>query len=85
MLAGGFCGFAGERSDWSDTQTITIGEVTPTATPTESTPAQTASDQLVTQNTVLFGLEWKDIAIVLLGVVVAVLVLALALLGIKKR
>jgi hypothetical protein len=26
MLAGGFCGFAGERSDWSDTQTIIIGE-----------------------------------------------------------
>lgn len=77
----------GESSGWSSTQTITIGENTPTtsAEPIESTPEQTASDQLVTQNKVLFGLDWKDIAVALLVVVVAVLVLALVLSRIKKR
>ena len=36
MLAGDFYGFTGERSDWSNTQTITIGESTSLSSPSSS-------------------------------------------------
>jgi hypothetical protein len=84
--------FEGELSDWSSTQTIAIGEIAPTVTPTnqpvQSTPAptQTATpDQAVTQDKVLFGLDWKDVAVALLVVVVAGLAFALAWSRLKKR
>lgn len=48
-----------------------------TPTPTETAPTQTGNVQQVTQDTVLFGLEWKDLALVLLAVLAVVLILAL--------
>ncbi len=90
----GYYRFTGQRSEWSSTQTITIGESTPTMepttptqptpTPTESTsPTQNPTDipaQPYTQTDVLLGLEWKDIVIALLGGVVAVLVVTVTVL-----
>jgi len=43
MMAGGFCGFAGERSDWSNTQTITIDANGSTSTPNTSPPQNSTS------------------------------------------
>ncbi len=57
-VIGRYYRFVGEKSDWSKTQTITIGESASNTTP---------------------PLEWKDIAIAVPGVVIAVLVLALVL------
>lgn len=82
----GFYSFTGQSSDWSNTQTITISSSAPTATPktsASSTPTSNSST-LPTQNPTaspsqsgsddafLFGLDWKDIAL-LLGVLVVVL------------
>lgn len=53
----------GEKSDWSSTQTIVIGEIIPTT----ETPTATAT---------LFGLDWEQLVIVLF-IVVAVLAAAL--------
>lgn len=76
----------GEKSDWSSTKTIAIGEIlpttdAPTAPAPQSTPTQTAtvtptqnppttSNQPVTQSGAVFGLDWKEIAIVVLAVLV---------------
>jgi hypothetical protein len=54
MLAGDFYGFTGERSDWSDTQTLTLGEsqtstsspaTTPTPTPPNFGPTSSPSPE----------------------------------------
>jgi hypothetical protein len=78
-----------EAGDWSNTQTLTIGndEVTtqtppPTTThpPNTQTPTQNSTVtplQPVTQTDVLFGLDWKETAIIMLVGIVAVLATAL--------
>lgn len=91
---------AAAESGWSNTQTITIGENTSTTeTPTtpapQSTPTQTAtvtptqnppttSNQPVTQSGAVFGLYWKEIAIVVLAVLVAVSWVAIVVLWRKR-
>lgn len=80
--------FEGQTSGWSSTQTIAISDnsiTTPDISPSPSSitpkpsdsPSQepTATpDQPDTQTGVLFGLDWEQTAIVLLGVVVVLLV-----------
>ena len=69
--------FTGEVSDWSNTQTITIGASAPTATPnafTSPTQNPTSTPQQVSsQSGALFGLNWQSIAIIVLSVMVAAL------------
>jgi hypothetical protein len=76
MLAGGFCGFAGKRSDWSDTQTITIGETTSTNQPMQSTPTPTQTDAVL-------GLNWEQTIIATMGI--TIVGLAAALVFSRKR
>lgn len=80
--------FEGKTSGWSDTQTLTIPANDSTSTPSSS-PTFTASpsqspiatpQQPSTPSGVLFDLDWSQIAITLLGVIVAALVFALVLL-----
>jgi hypothetical protein len=82
--------FRGESSDWSSTQTVTVGDssftTNPTATPSHSpispTLAQsptTMDQQQDTKNAVFFGLDWEQIAVIILGITVAVLAFALVL------
>jgi hypothetical protein len=40
MLTGGFCSFAGEKSDWSDTQTLTISPLDPPTPSNEPEPVE---------------------------------------------
>ena len=50
MLAGSYMGFTGERSDWSNTQTITIGEIqtqTPVPTSTPYNEPQPSDQQVI--------------------------------------
>ena len=84
--AGNFYGFTGEKSDWSNTQTVTIGESTastPIVTPNASVaPSQNPTampSQSGSQNTPLFTLGSEQIAAIVF-VIVAVLTLAMALL-----
>jgi hypothetical protein len=79
--------FTGQSSDWSSTQTITIGENTqstpaPTATPAQS--PETNSDQSVSQLSVVFGFEWEKTAIVMLAVLVAASWVAIVVLWRKR-
>ncbi|MFA5573128.1 MAG: hypothetical protein WDA42_08465 [Candidatus Bathyarchaeia archaeon] len=84
-----YCVFTGESSNWSNVQTVSIPEGTisvsilptstesPTATPSQN---QTATPkQSSTQSGVWFSLDWEQIAIILLGVTVIMLVFALVL------
>jgi hypothetical protein len=72
-LGDGYYSFKGESSDWSPIQSISIDEVTPTATPNlTATP-----DQAVTQTNVVLGLSWEQTAIALLCIAVIVLIIAL--------
>ena len=87
--------FTGVTSDWSNTQNVIIPANTPlssTNSPSPSSPtlAPTSSpiasqnpaatpDQPDTQWGVLFGLDWEQIAILLLGVVVVLLVVVVVL------
>jgi hypothetical protein len=64
-----------EASDWSNTQTITIGTNTPTATPESSE----------NQSGVLFGFNWEQTALVVLCILVIVLVIVDLLVHFKKR
>jgi hypothetical protein len=89
--------FTGKCSELSDTQTVTIGETsapTPTRTPTSATPNPTVTAQLSqtttneptqpdTQTVALFDFDWEIVAIV--GLVVAVTVLAVGLLVVWRR
>lgn len=90
MLAGNFYNFTGEASDWSSIQTVTIDKsIVSVPTPTISTPTPTepASQnpnyptarpiQPATQTDTLLSLDWRDIAIVLLAVVLGAVVLVM--------
>ncbi len=81
--------FVGKSSGWSNTQTITIDESTPTATPT--TPSPTASalpsqnpevtpTQPITQTGLLFGLDWEKTVLAVLALAVAILAVAVVVL-----
>jgi hypothetical protein len=82
------------ESDWSSTQTITIGSnvstPTPTTSPTSTTPVSPSQSpyatplQPNTQSDVLFGLSWEQAAVVVLGVLVAVLATTLVY-SLRKR
>ncbi len=81
--------FTGQSSSWSSTQTIDINKNTVQSNPTPSentTPQPSTSDndtsstdnvQQASQNMLLFGLEWKDIAIAVLCIIVAILTVTL--------
>lgn len=86
----------GETSDWSNTQTVTIGDIgtstAPTALPTQPSSAPTASPtgnptanpaQPDTQTGVLFGLDWQTVVIIVL--VVVVVVLAVGMFGLWRK
>lgn len=82
--------FDGESSDWSSTQTVVIGEVTPTSAPTnqpmQPTPTSTLTatpDQAVTQTDVALGLSWEQTIIATMCI--AIVVLAAALVFSRKR
>ena len=85
--------FDGEVGDWSPTQTITIGENTPTATPNASFPSQSLSpsesqnptpNQSSPQIVIQLGIDWAPIAtFVLLGVIAVLLVFVVVFL--RKR
>jgi hypothetical protein len=70
----------GETSGWSNTQTITIGASVPTTTPNTSASPSTLQDttappeQSSPQTSVLFGLDWMQVAMLALGVIVVLLV-----------
>jgi hypothetical protein len=80
--------FEGEKSDWSNTQTLTVNLPTPTPSISSSTPTTPSTSQnpssipqqSIVQNTVLLGLDWEQTVIAALGITVAVLVVALTLL-----
>ena len=86
-----FFNFIGESSGWSDIQTLNISDgsiITSPRTTSSSSPIPTAlpspsptatPEQASTQSGVLFGFNWEQIAIILLGVVVVVLALTLVL------
>lgn len=79
--------FTGQSSDWSSTQTITIGEntrSTPAPTATSAHNPETNSDQSVSQSSVVFGFEWEMTAIVVLAVLVVVSWVAIVVLWRKK-
>lgn len=65
--------FTGEKSGWSGTQTLTIGEPTQTAVPSASQSSTSPNaNPTVSQ---VFGLDWSRVAVVvLLGMVVVLLV-----------
>ena len=68
-----------ETSDWSNTQTLSIPASEPTATPNNSLSPTTSVTTIHTepsgpQSSALFGLDWEQIAVVVLGVVVVLLV-----------
>lgn len=82
--------FYGETSDWSSIQTVTVGKgsvAVPTPTISTPTPTEPASQntnytttslspiQPATQTDTLLGLDWRDMAIILLAVALGVVVL----------
>jgi hypothetical protein len=83
--------FTGESSDWSSTQTVTIGDTaatTPstTASPTMTGPAQPSITTITpeeTQTDLPLSSNWETVAIV--GLTVAVAVLAAGLLVVWRR
>ncbi len=88
MIAGNFYNFTGESSDWSSIQTVTVGKGSvsvPTPTQSAPTPTEPASQnpnypatspiQPATQTDTLLGLDWRDMAIVLLAVALGTVVL----------
>ena len=87
--------FRGATSGWSNTQTISIPPNTPLTTPTTSpsaslSPTQNATEspnQSGSERGVLFGLDLEQLAIIILGVIVAFLlgVVAVLLLKIKSK
>jgi hypothetical protein len=87
MIAGGFCGFSGERSDWSRTQTITLS-TSPASPPslTSPTPNSTspASTDQITQPTTNETPQTLQLAAVI-GAAIAVVVGAGLLVYFKKH
>ncbi len=87
--------FNGTESGWSNTQIITIGGSTPTATPNASYPSQSLSpsesqkptpNQPSTQITIQLGIDWTPIAMVaLLGVIAVLLVVTVVLLLMRRK
>jgi hypothetical protein len=83
--------FNGEEGDWSNTQTITINETTPTVTPSTSLPSPStspsnsqSSSQSGPQTLTQMGLDWGQVAtLALLGVIAVLLVFAVVFL--RKR
>lgn len=80
--------FLGQKSDWSQAQTITIGQSTPTKTP--NTPLSEDSTTLTPINfdpirTDLYGLSWGMIAIIVLLSIIAVLLVLIMLLQKRKK
>jgi hypothetical protein len=87
--------FTGQSSDWSNTQTVTIGDNT-TIADSGSSPSPSAeasntpekptatSQQPGEQLGILFGLGWSEIIIIVLLAVIAVL-LAAAVVYLRKR
>lgn len=84
--------FVGQASDWSSTQTVTIGNsspVTPAPTQTQQTghnqtvPSITNSSgnptQLGTEQGFTIGVDWQTVVIAVLAVVVVVLALVVVL------
>jgi hypothetical protein len=80
--------------DWSDPQTIVIGEenaiVEPTSVPASSTPTETAAptstpSQAVTQTEAAFGLSWEQIVIAVMAVAIAVLAVGMIVLRRRNR
>lgn len=70
--------FIGQYSDWSNTQTITIGgSTTPTTTNTPSSQNSTTSMLIhpIPENAVLFGLSWGEIAIAAVLITIALLLI----------
>ncbi len=69
MMAGSFMDFAGERSDWSSTQTVTLGENFVTSAPTVSASENPtmAPMQQETQTASHSEFEWQNIAITVLA------------------
>ncbi len=70
-------------SDWSPTQTIIIGEPE-YHTETANTPSPQTAQQQITQDQFLLGLDWKDLAIILLIGVIGVFAVCLVLSRKKK-
>ncbi len=87
--------FNGTESGWSNTQTITIGDSTPTATPNASYPSQSLSplesqnttpNQQSAQITIQLGIDWSPLAtVVLLGVVAVLLAVTVVLLLMRRK
>jgi hypothetical protein len=75
----------GETGDWSSIQTITTTVGASTETPSifsSSTPTNSPSQPTgqSSQNTILFGLGWEQVALLVLAVFVAVLLVVVAVL-----
>ena len=86
--------FTGIEGDWSNTQTLTIGENTATVTPSASLPSQSVSpsenqnptpNQSNTQIVFQLGLDWASIAVVVLLGVIAVLLFFMAVFLYKRN
>jgi hypothetical protein len=88
LAAGDYYNFVGQTSDWSSTQTITIGDNGVTATPyvASSTPANTTvpTDSSGFQTPAIFGLDWAEIVIIALLAIIAIF-LAVAIFFLHKR
>ena len=69
--------FVGQASGWSNTQTLNISDGSATTNPSTSPNSTLTPQQSNTGSVVLFGLDWEQIAIIILGVIVAVLAFAL--------
>jgi hypothetical protein len=89
--------YVGETSDWTNTQTITIMDdnsttsILPSSSPLSVSPSVSPSSSIIVpqqtgdaQNSILFGINWEQIAIILLGIMVIMLVFALVF-SLKKR
>ena len=78
--------FVGEESGWSTTQTVDIPANEPTANPSTSLSPTTSAttEPSGSQISVLFGLDWLQVTVVALLVVIAVL-LGLVVVLLRKR
>jgi hypothetical protein len=81
--------FTGETSDWSDTQTLTIPASETATTPNTSSSQTTSVTAIPTepsspQSSVLFGLGWLGVGVIVLVVVFAILLATTALFWRKR-
>lgn len=88
--------FIGQKSDWSNTQTITVDESTPTVSPDTATshPSQILSEnqtptaspkQSTPQSVNQLGFDWTQATVLLFLAVIAVLLLLVVILLRKRR